>query len=43
MRNIVAHAYGSINIKDTWDTIKDDIPVLKKYCKTILDTHECIK
>lgn len=36
MRNIVAHAYGSISIPDVWDTIKNDIPVLKAYCAKIL-------
>lgn len=36
MRNIVAHAYGSISIPDVWDTIKNDLPVLKAYCTKIL-------
>jgi uncharacterized protein with HEPN domain len=36
MRNIAAHAYGSVSISDVWDTIKNDIPVLKSYCVKIL-------
>lgn len=36
MRNVAAHAYGSISIPDVWDTITTDIPVLKAYCKKIL-------
>ena len=36
MRNVAAHAYGSISIPDVWDTITVDIPVLKDYCKKIL-------
>ncbi len=36
MRNIAAHAYGSISVLDVWDTIKNDIPALKSYCIKIL-------
>lgn len=36
MRNIVAHAYGSISIPDVWETIERDIPVLKAYCQALL-------
>lgn len=36
MRNVAAHAYGSISIPDVWDTITADIPMLKAYCKKIL-------
>ncbi len=36
MRNIVAHAYGSISLTDVWDTVKNDIPTLKVYCIEIL-------
>lgn len=32
MRNIFAHNYGSINITQTWETIKKDIPILYKEC-----------
>ena len=37
MRNIVAHAYGSIRMETTWETIQDDIPYLKNYCQNIID------
>ncbi len=37
MRNIAAHAYGSISIPDVWETIKNDIPILKAYCVKILN------
>ncbi|NLT47470.1 MAG: DUF86 domain-containing protein [Clostridiales bacterium] len=36
MRNVAAHAYGSISIPDIWDTIKNDIPGLRSYCIKIL-------
>ena len=36
MRNIVAHSYGSVDPETTWEIITDDIPVLKKYCCSIL-------
>lgn len=36
MRNIVAHAYGSVSIPDIWDTINNDIPMLKTYCIKLL-------
>lgn len=37
MRNVAAHAYGSISISDVWETITVDIPVLKAYCIKILN------
>ena len=36
MRNIVAHSYGSVDPETTWEIIMEDIPVLKKYCLSIL-------
>lgn len=36
MRNIVAHAYGSLSLSSTWETINEDIPVLKAQCEEIL-------
>ena len=36
MRNIAAHAYGSVSIPDIWYTIKNDIPILKAFCMEIL-------
>ncbi len=32
MRNIVAHAYGSISVQMTWETIEQDIPALRAFC-----------
>lgn len=39
MRNVMAHAYGSLNIETTWETIESDIPALKEFCFTVLDEH----
>ena len=36
MRNIVAHSYGTVDPETTWEIIMEDIPVLKKYCETII-------
>lgn len=36
MRNIVAHAYGSISVQTTWETIETDIPKLKIFCEKAL-------
>lgn len=33
MRNIVAHAYGSVDPASTWKTIEEDIPALKTFCE----------
>ncbi len=32
LRNIVAHAYGSVDAKSIWQTIIEDIPALKSFC-----------
>ncbi|MDR3121410.1 MAG: DUF86 domain-containing protein [Clostridiales bacterium] len=37
MRNIAAHNYLHFDIAIMWDTIKDDVPVLRAYCLEILD------
>lgn len=37
MRNIVAHDYGRIDTETLWETLQEDIPVLKEYCEKILD------
>lgn len=39
MRNVMAHAYGSISIQATWETICRDIPDLKKFCQQILENE----
>ena len=36
MRNVMAHAYGSISVQATWETIQQDIPALKAFCLEIL-------
>lgn len=36
IRNVMAHAYGSISIRTTWETIEQDIPALKDFCLAVL-------
>ena len=36
MRNVMAHAYGSISIQTTWEAIEQDIPALKAFCLEVL-------
>lgn len=36
MRNIIAHAYGSFDLFVAWETITEDVPVLKKECEGLL-------
>ena len=38
MRNVMAHAYGSLSVQTTWETIEHDIPALKIFCTAVL--HE---
>ena len=38
MRNIVAHSYGTVDPETTWEIIQYDIPKLKKYCVSLIDT-----
>ena len=38
MRNIVAHRYGTVDHSITWDVVMDDIPVLKAFCISVLNT-----
>ena len=40
MRNIVAHSYGTVDPETTWEIITDDIPILKKYCETIITSQQ---
>ena len=40
MRNIVAHSYGTVDPETTWEIITDDIPILKKYCETIIASQK---
>lgn len=37
IRNVMAHAYGSISVETTWETIESDIPALKQFCLAVLD------
>jgi uncharacterized protein with HEPN domain len=32
MRNIAAHHYGEFNIRTLWETVTEDMPVLKSFC-----------
>ena len=40
MRNVAAHAYGSISVKTTWHTIKNDIPELKRFCTNAIEKKD---
>ena len=40
MRNIVAHKYGTVDAEITWEIITTDIPILKKYCLTMINGQE---
>lgn len=40
LRNIVAHAYGSIKLNILWDTVTKDIPDLKHFCDEQLPPEE---
>ena len=40
MRNIVAHRYGTVDHSITWDVAINDIPRLKRFCMSILDSTE---
>ena len=35
-RNIVAHAYGTVEPAVVWEIITDDLPQLKSYCSQII-------
>lgn len=39
-RNIVAHAYGTIEPEIVWDIISNDLPRLKDYCKTCISNFQ---
>ncbi|MBR5428411.1 MAG: DUF86 domain-containing protein [Clostridia bacterium] len=40
MRNMFAHDYGSMDYDRIWETVKDDLPVLYKYCNDTLSQAE---
>ena len=33
MRNIVVHDYGNVDQEAVWETVKNDIPALKRFCE----------
>lgn len=35
-RNFYVHAYGNIDIETVWNTLNEDIPMLKKQCEDLL-------
>jgi uncharacterized protein with HEPN domain len=36
-RDIINHAYFGVDINQTWDIVKEDLPILKKQIKEILE------
>lgn len=40
MRNLFAHAYDSMDLDKIWETAIDDIPDLKEYCKTMIQSQD---
>lgn len=40
LRNIVAHAYGTIKLNILWDVVTKDIPDLEKFCHEQLAFEE---
>ncbi|WP_255575678.1 HepT-like ribonuclease domain-containing protein [Caproiciproducens faecalis] len=42
LRNIVAHNYGKIDSQSLWETITEDIPLLKAYCSKIIDQFDIL-
>ena len=43
LRNIVAHHYGKIDYKSLWETIDQDIPVLREFCENQILMFEPMK
>lgn len=37
MRNRIVHGYDTINLKIIWDSVNENIPEFKEYCKKILN------
>ena len=40
MRNKVIHGYFGVNVKTLWNTVKDDLPPLKKLVQKMLKDLE---
>ena len=36
-RNWIAHAYGEVDESILWETVSSDIPVLLRFCNSVLD------
>lgn len=36
-RNFYVHAYGAIDVPSVWETLQQDIPMLKSSCEAILN------
>lgn len=39
MRNIFAHDYGRLDRRLVWNTITDDFPTLKAFCRAYAEDH----
>ena len=40
LRDVAAHGYQTLRMEDIWETVCEDIPVLQKQIKELLDTEE---
>ena len=40
VRNRAAHGYGSMDLEILWDIVTNDIPDLKEYCESIINSQE---
>lgn len=40
MRNVIAHIYFDLNTQQIWDTIQDDLPVLRLQIEKIIEDLE---
>lgn len=44
MRDFMAHQYEVVDLEFQWSTMKDDLPLLKRYCQrivAILESESC--
>ena len=39
MRNHLIHEYWDVNLEDIWQTVQEDLPVLKKILQPILESY----
>lgn len=40
LRNVIAHRYGSIQYDAIWDIIQNDVPIIRDFCQSNLDTSD---